>query len=45
MREKGEGFTRIIIKYIWTITMGWWKWWREMGRARVVGRGGGKEEN
>ena len=42
MGEKGEGFTGTIIKDIWMTTKGGWKWGREAGRAREVGR---KAEN
>ena len=44
MGEKGEGFTGTIIKDIWTIM--WWEWkqGREVGRAGVVGMGGGKRQ-
>ena len=42
MGEKGEGFTGIIIKDIWTITRWVWKQGKEVERTGVVGRGGGK---
>ena len=44
MGEKGEGFTRTVIKDIRTITRGGWKQGREVGRYRVVGRGRGKRQ-
>ena len=44
MGEKGEGFTGTIIKDIWTITRRGWKRGREVGRAGVVGRGGGERQ-
>ena len=44
MGEKGEGFTGTIIKDIWTTTRGGWKWGREVGRVRAVGRGRGKRQ-
>ena len=42
MGEKGEGFTGIIIKDIWTITRRGWKQGREAGRAGWRGGVGGK---
>ena len=39
---KGEGFAGTIIKDRWTITRGGWKQGREVGRAGVMRRGGGK---
>ena len=44
MGGKGEGFTGTIIKDIWTITRRGWKRGREVGRAGVVGRGGGERQ-
>ena len=46
MGEKGERFTGIIIKDIWTITTGGgvWKWGKEAERAAVVGRAWGKRQ-
>ena len=43
MGEKGEGFAGTIIKDTWTIIREW-KQGREMERAGVVGRGGGKRQ-
>ena len=40
---KGEGFTGTIIKHTWTITKGGGNR-KEVGRAGVVGRGGGKRQ-
>ena len=43
MGEKGEGFTGTTIKDTWTITRGGrWKQGREVGKAGVWGRVGGK---
>ena len=39
--EKGKGFIGTIIKDIWTITRGGGNG-RQVGRAGVMGRGGGK---
>ena len=39
--EKGEGFAGTTIKDTWKITRGW-KQGREVGKAGVVGRRGGK---
>ena len=45
MGEKCEGFEGTIIKDTWTITRGeGWKQGREVGRAGVVGRGGGERQ-
>ena len=41
MGKKDEGFLGIIIRDTWTITRGW-KQEKEVRRAGVVGRGGGK---
>ena len=41
---KGEGFAGTIIKDTWTITRGGWKQGREVGRAGVLGKGGGKRQ-
>ena len=43
-RGKGEGFAGTIIKDTWAITRGVWKQGREVGRAGMVGRGGGKRQ-
>ena len=45
MGEKGEKFTGTIIKDIRTITRAGWKQGKEVGRAGVVGKGGGKAKN
>ena len=44
MGEKGEGFTGTSIKDTWTITRRGWKQGKEVGRAGVVGRAGGKRQ-
>ena len=44
MEEKDEGFTGTVMKDIWTIIRGAWKEGRDMQRAGVVGRGGGKRQ-
>ena len=41
----GKGFAGTIIKDTWTLTReGRWKQGREVGRAGMVGRGGGKRQ-
>ena len=42
MEENGEGFTGTIMKDTQTITKVEWKLGREVGRAGVMGKGGGK---
>ena len=42
MGGNDEGFTGTIIKDMWAITMGGWKWGREVGSVGVMGRVGGK---
>ena len=44
MREKGDGFAGTIIKDTWTINKVGWKQGKEVGRARVMGRGGMKRQ-
>ena len=45
MGGKGEGFTGTIIKDTWTITRGVETRDGGVGKAGVVGRGGGQAEN
>ena len=44
MGEKGGGFAGTIIKDTRTITNVGWKQGKEVGRAGVVGRGGGRKQ-
>ena len=44
MGKKGKGFAGTIIKDTWTITREGWKQRKEVERAGVVGRGGGKRQ-
>ena len=40
MGEKGEGFIGTMIKDIWRITRGGWKWGKKVGRVGVGGEEG-----